>query len=431
MKLTDAPVLPLRGAGRETIPLILDGIPGHIHQWRDKGIFIPSLKGGSPMVPAGARTNGASGRAAQAIPSVPFTGAAHEHVEPVLTTTVTPGANVQQLGPFDVPAYGYMSNLFVQITAAGGVAGTVTADFPWNLLQNVTLLDVNGAPLFGPLDGYSCLWSNIAGGYAFNQDPRKLPDYVGSGPNPSFAFRIPVQISHYDGLGSIANQNAAAAYKLSMAINNIASVTSAAFTTAPTLTIRVWLEAWSLPTQQDIAGRPQSQMPPAHGTAQYWSARSQNVLAGNNTVQLTRVGNLIRNLVFISRDATGARVDTVFPDPIIMNWDARQLINESQFYRRSVMYERLQNSTRDVGVWHYSFAHSIHNRAGDETPNLWLPTVQSSRLEITGNSAVSGSIQVSTNDIAPAEITPAERYVERSDTGFSPNPDAGAPVATR
>ncbi len=362
-----------------------------------------------------------------AIPALPFTASAHEHVEPAFTTTVTPGASTQQLGPFDIPAYGYMRSLFISVEAAGGAAGTGAADFPWNLIQNLTLLDVNGAPLYGPIDGYAALWSNIAGGYAYNQDPRKAPGYSAVAPNPTFYLRVPVEISHFDGLGSLANQNAAASYKLQLAVASLAQAFTVAPTTAPTLTIKVWLEAWSLPNEVDVAGRPQAQLPPAHGTSQYWSSRRQDTLSGNNTVQLTRVGNLIRNIIFITRDVAGARTDAVFPDPAIISWDARQLIQESQYYRRQIMWERLENSTRDAGVWVYGFNHSIHNRAGDETPNLWLPTVQSTRLELTGNAATSGSVQVVTNDIAPVEVMPSERYVDDSATGFRPNAAAAPP----
>src|SRR3982750_2806404 len=111
---TKLPPIPL--APDEVFPVILDGIPGYANA--HTGRFVPVLKGGQVAAgPRGPRTNGA--QSAQPVASVPFTGASHEHVEPVLTTTVIPGANVQQLGPWDVPAYGYLASLFVQVTGAG------------------------------------------------------------------------------------------------------------------------------------------------------------------------------------------------------------------------------------------------------------------------------------------------------------------------
>jgi hypothetical protein len=51
--------------------------------------------------------------------------------------------------------------------------------------------------------------------------------------------------------------------------------------------------------------------------------------------------------------------------------------------------------------------------------------MQSSRLELNGVAAAAGTLQVCTNDVAPVEVNPAERYVETSTTGFHP---AAGPV---
>jgi hypothetical protein len=77
-------------------------------------------------------------------------------------------------------------------------------------------------------------------------------------------------------------------------------------------------------------------------------------------------------------------------------------------------------SVRDVGVHAYLYNNSTIGRAGDEDPNLWLPTTQSTRLEIAGTNAAAGGFQVVTCDIAPAEVRPDERFVENSATGFHP-----------
>lgn len=353
---------------------------------------------------------------------VPFVAAAHEHTEPAFTDTFTPGAATLIRGPFNIPAFGYIRHIFLEVTAAGGTlgAGTLSADYPWNLFQSITLFDVNGAPIFGPLNGYAALWANIAGGYAYQQDPRRGPGFV-STINTSFILRIPVEIYHHDALGSLANQNAAASYQLQFIINPSTVLYSVAPTTVPAFTVKGWLEAWTLPNETDIAGRPQAQVPPAHGTSQYWSSNTKAVAVGQNNVGITRVGNLIRNLVLICRDATGARVDTVLPDPVTLQWDARVIFQNSQNYQRHITNERIVNLfARDTGVFIFSFDHSEQGRSGDGPPNLWIPTVQSSRLELQGVSAVAGNIEVLINDVAPVEVLPSERYVETSQTGFRP-----------
>jgi hypothetical protein len=375
-------------------------------------------------MPAAAAVEAPSGGQAHApVAMIPFTSAAHEHTEQAFQlNNVALTASSQQLNVPDVPAYGYLRHLMLEVTLSGGTlgAGALHADFPECIFQNIALVDTNGAPIFGPLDGYATLWSNIIGGYAYNQDPRKAPQGVRT-INAKFFLRIPIEISHYDALGCLNNQNAAGAYKLQLQLNPSTVIFPTAPTTAPTVTIKGWLEAWSQPAQQDVAGHPQALTPPAHGTAQFWSAKVAQVAVGNNTTPLTRVGSLIRNIVVIARDATGARSDGVFPDPITLQWDARSQWFESQGYRIQKMFESIENlSTRDTGVFWFPFNTALQGRSGDGPPNLWLPTVQATRLEIDGVSATAGSLQIITNDVSIAEIDPRERYVEVSATGFHP-----------
>src|SRR5206468_6232677 len=149
---------------------------------------------------------------------------------------------------------------------------------------------------------------------------------------------------------------------------------------------------------------------------------------------------LIRQLIVIARNVSAGtpRDDTVFPDPVSVNWDARGLyIQEIQTYVINRMLEQLVNSTnqaatannRDTGVFVFNFANIDHGMVGDDSPTLWLPTVQSTRLEITGNSATAGNLQVVTGDVAPVEVTPQERFVETSETGFHPAIGVANPAA--
>jgi hypothetical protein len=389
------------------------------------------IQGGSPAVAAPPAQEEQRAESAAA-PAIPFTSAAHEHTEPAFTLQAVPSAVSQQLNVPDIPAYGYIRHVLLEVTAAGGVLGpgVMHEDGPFNLFQNIALVDTNGAPIFGPLDGYSTLWANIVGGYAYQQDPRRSP-WFSNGVNFKFFLRVPIEISHYNALGCLSNQNAAGAYKLQLQLNPSTALFSTAPTTLPTVTIKAHLEAWSQPNDTDAAGRPQAQYPPAHGTAQFWSNRSGlPVVAGNNTIPLTRVGSLIRNLVFICRNAAGARSDSAFPDPVTLQWDARAQWQESQNLRIQNMFEKIVNlSARDTGVFWWNFDHALQNRAGDGPPSLWLPTVQATRLEIDGNAAVAGTMQILTNDISLAEVVAAERYVETSRTGFHPEVGVSNPNA--
>lgn len=362
------------------------------------------------------------------VAGIPFTGAAHEHVEQVTYQTITPGAAAVQQGPFDIPAYGYLRHIFLEVIATGGVlgSGVLHPDYPFNLFQNITLLDVNGAPIVN-IDGFALLQVNVYGGFGFRSDPRLSPWYVGT-INAQFFLRIPVEITRHNGLGSLANQNAAAAYKLQWTINPSTVLYTTAPTTVPAFTVRPQLEAWSLPNSQDLAGRAQAQVPPAHGTTAYVSFFSRANTVGQMTYLLPRVGNLLRFLLFIGRNnnANTPRDDTTLPNPLQIVWDARVLTNETQNYRTNKMAEALMNGvTRDTGCLAFLFNNTNNGQVGDEDPNLWVPTVQSTRLELDGTVATAGNIQTVTVDIAPVEVAPQERYVQGSASGF--HPQIGSP----
>lgn len=395
--------------------------------------YRPGLGGGAgPRATAAQRSGPANGGVV-----IPFTAASHEHTEWFLDTSITPGAGASLVSPLpEIPAYGYVRNVYLQIDATGGTlgAGVLAADFPQNLFDLIQIEDVNGAPIFGPMNGFQTLQANILGGYAGIPDPRRGPGYVGT-INASFFLRVPIEISHRDGFGSLANQNSASTYKLRLRVNPSSVLFSTAPTAVPAFRIRAALEAWSLPDAQDVRGRPQMQLPPAHGTTQYWSAGSYAVAAtGQQRIPVQRVGNLIRVLAFIARTTAGARSDTVFPDPATLSWDARDIrAADPQAYLNQYFFESVNglantpaySATRDAGVFAYLFNTADHHIAGDDPPTLWLPTVQSSRIEVRGTVAAAGNVEELVNDIAPAEVNPAERYVEQSSTGFTPTPTAG------
>lgn len=371
---------------------------------------------------------------------VPFTAAAHEHTEIAFDTTVTPGENTLQLGPFDVPAYGYFRHLLVEVTTATAGEGAEAnaeqnEDFPWSIFSNIQINDVNGAPIFGPLDGFASLYASITGGYAGRPDPRTMEYYKKEVLNPAFLLRIPIEISHRDGFGSLANQNAAASYKVYLTLNTLAGLMktgkSAKLTKAPKVRVRGWLEAWSLPNERDIAGNPQAEAPPMLDSAQYYSYYKTNVQSGQNTKLLVRVGSLIRNLVVIARNESGERKDKVFSNPGQLEWDSRQMREDSQI----MLVEHLAASVpelkiRDVGVFAYLLDRSLKNTVGDDSPNLWYPTVQSTRLELRGSNEEAGTWQIITNDVAPVSVLPSERYMQESATGFHPE-TAGASAGAR
>lgn len=373
-----------------------------------QGGLIPGMGGGAPDAPA----------APAVVPMLPFTASAHEHTEPAFTLSSAVGTATVNFNPQDVPAYGYFRHLLLEVSASGGAGGTGNADFPFNLIQSVNLQDVNGANIVGPLTGYQLYLANLIGGYQFNNNIANDPGFVAASPSPVFMIRIPVEISARDALGALANQNAASEFKVTLTLNTIAATTSVAFGTPPTVTIRGWLEAWTLPAATNNRNEPQAQVPPLLGTGQFWTASNYPISVGANQVPLRRVGNLIRNLVLVGRDAAGARSDSVLPDPLSFNWDGNMIQQTSLRVLKKYLAEKLGGPiTYPAGVVVIPFSHFLTGRLGNDTPDGWLPTTSSSRIEFTGNSAAAGTMEVIVNEVAPVEPNQSARYQVPSVTG--------------
>lgn len=360
------------------------------------------------------------------VATVPFIRASGEHVESAgidvsraLTTTS------QDLGVFDIPAYGFLRALVVVVTATGGAGAGVTAaeDGPFNVLQNIALTEPNGAQISAWNSGYDAYLSMKWGGYGspIGQDAKASPTYsavaAGSG-NFSFLLRLPVEINQRDGLGSLPNQNAAATFKLRMqlaASTTVYSVVPA--TTLPTVRVRVYQEAWDQPNPSDGNAANQT-APPAVNTTQFWSTQVYTVSAGAQTIRLTRVGNYLRNLILILRRAGTSRANgqADFPDPATILLDARPMetleannLAHQMFSRTgyggavgATIPTRDSANGLDNGVFVRDFTHEFDGTIGMENRDLWLPTLGSTRMELQGTFANAGTLTVITNDVSVA-----------------------------
>lgn len=329
----------------------------------------------------------------------PFTKASKRLTEPFADVSRPLTASAQTLQQIDVPATGYLRSPVLDVHVTGTTGATYNADAPWNILESVQLADVNGQPLV-QLSGYDLYLANLLGGYAFHGDPADYPGFVQSATETRFQLRIPVEIVQRNALGSLANMNAAMTYKVKVTLAPIADV-YASNGTGATVQIRATAESWSNPQPADLNGVPNSVTPPALGTTQNWSEYVAPVVNGMNTIRFPRVGNTIRNLVFINRDASGDRTDTGIPSELSL------LIDGNQWRRNSFTYElqRIHElygygaGTRPVGVWVLPLTDDFDGTPGDEVGDYWLPTTGATRLELQGVFSAAGSLTVLTNDI--------------------------------
>lgn len=367
----------------------------------------------------------ARGRSGQPVATVPFIRASGEHIEPTGIDIARPlTGSVQDLGVFDVPAYGFLRSLTFVVTASGGAGAGVTAaeDAPFNALTNIALTEPNGAQILAFNTGYDMYLAQKWGGYGFIQgnDPRSHPTYsaiaAGSG-NFSFVLRMSTEMSMRDGLGSLPNQNAAASFKIRMQLNASTAVYNVVPTTLPTVRVRVTQYAWDQPNPADGQNTNQT-APPAVNTTQFWSTQVYNISAGAQTIRLTRVGNYLRNVVMVLRRAGTSRANgqADFPDPLTLLLDARPVAIVERNNFATLMAERSgfgcaigatvppYDSAEgfDNGVFVWDYTHEFDGSLGTENRDLWQPTLGSTRFELQGTFGNAGTLTVLTNDVSIA-----------------------------
>lgn len=360
--------------------------------------------------------NESQGDAKEAMPPVPFVAASRERVEPFHDQTETLDASSPQVASsIDIPAIGFLASLVLEVEATGGDGSTTAAvaaeDAPFNVLDALTLADVNGNPLYGPVGGYAAYLIQKYGAYSFISDIKQKPSFTDVTTDGDFTFvlRIPVQISGRDALGSLANMNASQTYKLSYTLAAASQIyDTQPAPTLPSVRVRGRIEVWTQPAGTSVTGRPQAQRPPSHGTTQYMNLSTYNINTGEQVIRLARVGNIIRTLIFILRDGSNNRTSADWPDPARFEYDGSLIENVTRRYWEDRMAERygLVGTTGaanglDTGVYVLEFTHDQDGKPGWEDRQLYLHTTQATRLDLSGTfGSGTDQLQVITNDIA-------------------------------
>lgn len=370
----------------------------------------------------GGGTNQSTGAAKGQVPAalMPFIRASQlRREQPFFDTSkllLTTGS--QDLGSIDIPAYGFLRGLRIVVTntaVASGGTQTAAEDSPFTSLQNIFLTEPNGAVIYQANSGYETYLHNKYGGYAFANDPRAntgVYTAVSATSAGSYSLRIPIELRTRDALGSLPNQNAAATFKLRLTIASAVAGGSLfatnTNTTQSTIRIQVFPEYWDQPPQS-IDGIAAAQLPPGVSTTQFWTTQQFTVNSGLNTIRLTRMGNYIRNLIFVLRRTGTSRANgqADWPDPAYLYVDIHQqdaILNNEWL---TTVYERYGYATngdaagqKDNGVYAYDFCHEFDGQVGHENNDLWLATKASSRVEIQGTFANAGVLTVLTNDVA-------------------------------
>lgn len=322
------------------------------------------------------------------------------------TTTFSNIAFGTTINPI-IPAEGFLEGIMLTISTSGGSGTSVagTADAPWNVIKQITLADSAGNNLYN-LDGYAAYMAQQYGAlYPFRADVDATGFTAISTTTGDFSFQlfIPQRFGR-DGLGCLKNGDTSAAYQLAIQFNASSAVYSTAPSTMPTIAVKVECLIRSNPPSVDPFGNANTLSPPANGTAQYWTSQSvSGIIVGANTIQMLRLGNLIRNHLLIFRDTTGARTAAI-PTTLTLSLNSQQIItNVNAASLQNLAYRETGNATYQ-GVIPLLYTIDPTQFALAEFGDSYMITNLQTNLKLSFTGNVAGSLQIVTNDIISPDV---------------------------
>lgn len=370
--------------------------------------------------------------------AVPFVRASYQYREKLRSDAFTLSTSQQNAVPINVIPGGFIRGIWIEVanTVVGALNTAVIgqpSDLPFNLFSSITFEDVNGQAIVGPISGYELYVANVFGGYFSNGDPATLPGFSGTFVSQAFYLWLPLEIRS-DGLGSLANTDARAQYRLIYTIESQSNMTSTgSITTQPQFTVATWVDYWAQVEPQSMAGDAQEQMPPYLGTTQFWYHEIPTIATGAQTVKHNRVGNSIRTIIYIPRTGTaasgtqpanqrtpsGAGGGTSFTDPVKLRLDNRYLFSESPTLRRRGITARQYDMSQadgdpaaigtptktqlQTGLLVYPFSRDIGYKPSPGDEGNWLDTNEAQLLQVEDSfTGTVATLTILTNDVAPA-----------------------------
>lgn len=320
------------------------------------------------------------------------------------------------------PSPGYLRGLWIVATGTGG-SGTATVaaqpDAPWNLFSNIQLRDAFGTVVYNS-DGFGAyaiqLYSSQVGAAGF-QDPTKDAFYsaIATGANGSgnfaFALYIPLELDPDTAYCSLPSMNTAAQMALTIQLCSSASFYSTAPTNLPAIEVDCYEEYWAVPLSDPNLA------PPDDGSSHQWSLSqaSQTIAsASNGRVQLPDVGTYITSIILVARNASNARIDTLWSTDLELWVDSVPIRIEASNLLFSRMYRQF-GVTRPTGVACYSFRDSVGVLNNVDDLELLLVTTPGTLVELVSGtwgtfSGGPATIQTYTGKLFPVSAVP-ERVV--------------------
>jgi hypothetical protein len=309
-----------------------------------------------------------------------------------------------------IPAYCFLRGVRLKCTLTGtGGTPALSGDNPFSCITDITLQEPNGSPIYQVTGngGYNAYLVEKYFGYrgAGQNDSKLKTGYSAAAATSTFWLYIPLELNERDGLAALPNQNSSASFQVRIGVNNLAGAFGGTTPTAGTLRIQAFADEWDQPAANTL-GMPNETAPPALNTTAFISQQSYLYNSGQQTLRFTRTGNYIRNMLLVFRNGSGVRDASAIPQQVTLYLDTQpiDIIDSSLWAVRQSERTRFFGTidtagSPDTGVYLYDFAHDWNGMVGFETRNQWLPTLSTTRLEVSGTFGAAGTLTVITNDI--------------------------------
>jgi hypothetical protein len=295
------------------------------------------------------------------------------------------------------------------VRSTGGAGGTVTGDAPWSVFSSIELDNVDGSQILYPMQGYS---HYLATKYyrPWLGDPGQAYDFA-NGVNPAFTLFMQNEIRHT--LAVLSNTDSRSQYKYSISLAPASTVISGG-STAPTVTVTSFMDAWAQPDATDLQKTPNQPLPPGLNVQNLrrHDLPVQLNSAGSDNVVITRAitGNELRGVIMVLRDSNGIRQDYA-SDPIRWTVDNRNmgaLSPDELFNWMSNFYGPLYGP-RNTGVYVYP----RFFKPGELYGQGWLPTTNATKLQwefttLSTGSNLPGTIELISDEMTPVGDIPPE-----------------------
>lgn len=369
---------------------------------------------------------------------IPFIVGSNKYREaPFFTQAFTPGAS-STARVFQVTPGNFLGGITLQITGTGGTLGTVASittnsttaagNGALDLLGGITLTDTGGAPIIYPI---SLFTAAMVQKYflPWLGDPQTRANYSNT-INPVVTVNLRVEVR--DTLGVLANTDARAQYRLAYTENPLVAatnapglVTASTGVTAPTVTVKGYIDAWAQPDQVDLLGNPIQQTPDGLLCSRFIMREQPTLNSGNNVLRFTLTGNEIRCLMLIFRDSNGKRIDLSdagagnlrlrLDNRVLWTMTPTQIVEEmTKFYGWTLQNGSVSNApVRETGL----YVIPRFRNPGDLIGEYWQQTVEQSllQLEVTASATdfstnLPGTVEIVYDQlaIAPGVVLPAE-----------------------